>query len=206
VRASHRATRSPCGPVNGCRCVARRSSRPGRGRRRRGMVEVKEQGDSTTSLGRIDEPQSSNQCTHAWSQTFDLGQALSWHVTYPARHRQQPRAALSTQRPHTMPIKEVETPYPRIDADPHASRVVRYMRPSDYAVWASATAGFPAALHFWGMLLCHAQGPAVANTVFRNGRPHQSVSEDPGQTRRILGIHWRLHVGLPAVKRCARRF
>ncbi|KAJ2930660.1 hypothetical protein H1R20_g6441, partial [Candolleomyces eurysporus] len=50
-----------------------------------------------------------------------------------------------------MPIKEVETPYPRIDADPHASRVVRYMRPSDYAVWAGATAGVPAVLHLWEM-------------------------------------------------------
>lgn len=51
-----------------------------------------------------------------------------------------------------MPQKVVETPYPPIDADPHASRVLRYMRPSDYAVWAAATAAFPSALYFWGML------------------------------------------------------
>ena len=51
-----------------------------------------------------------------------------------------------------MPIKEVETPYPRIDADPHAARVVRYFRPSDYAVWAGTTAAFPSALYLWGML------------------------------------------------------
>jgi hypothetical protein len=43
-----------------------------------------------------------------------------------------------------------EQPYPLIDADPHASRVVRYFRPSDYAVWAGATGAFPAALYFWG--------------------------------------------------------
>ncbi len=57
-----------------------------------------------------------------------------------------------------MPNKVVETPYPLIDADPHASRVIRYFRPSDYAVWAGATAAFPAALYFWGMRfsqLCH---------------------------------------------------
>lgn len=50
-----------------------------------------------------------------------------------------------------MPDNVVESPYPLVDADPHFSRVVRYMRPSDYAVWASATAAFPSALYFWGM-------------------------------------------------------
>jgi len=49
-----------------------------------------------------------------------------------------------------MPDKVVQSPYPLIDADPHFSRVVRYMRPSDYAVWAGATAAFPSALYFWG--------------------------------------------------------
>ena len=49
-----------------------------------------------------------------------------------------------------MPNKVVETPYPLIDADPHAGRVLRYLRPSDYAVWAGATGSFPAALYFWG--------------------------------------------------------
>jgi len=49
-----------------------------------------------------------------------------------------------------MPEKIVETPYPLIDSDPHASRVVRYFRPSDYAAWAGATAAFPSALYFWG--------------------------------------------------------
>lgn len=50
-----------------------------------------------------------------------------------------------------MPQKVTETPYPLIDADPHASRVVRYFRPSDYAVWAVGTAAFPSALYLWGM-------------------------------------------------------
>lgn len=50
-----------------------------------------------------------------------------------------------------MPEKIVETPYPLIDADPYAGRVMRYMRPSDYAVWAGATGAFPAALYFWDM-------------------------------------------------------
>ncbi|TCD67586.1 hypothetical protein EIP91_012216 [Steccherinum ochraceum] len=48
-----------------------------------------------------------------------------------------------------MPNKVVETPYPLIDADPHASRVVRYMRPSDYAAWAGLTAAFPTGLYLW---------------------------------------------------------
>ncbi|KAF8661279.1 hypothetical protein AX16_001380 [Volvariella volvacea WC 439] len=50
-----------------------------------------------------------------------------------------------------MPQKIVETPYPLIDADPHASRVIRYLRASDYAVWAGATAAFPSALYLWEM-------------------------------------------------------
>ncbi|KAH9479512.1 NADH-ubiquinone oxidoreductase 20.9 kDa subunit [Psilocybe cubensis] len=47
--------------------------------------------------------------------------------------------------------KVVKTEYPLIDSDPHASRVVRYMRPSDYALWAGSTAAFPAALVAWEM-------------------------------------------------------
>jgi NADH-ubiquinone oxidoreductase complex I, 21 kDa subunit len=47
-------------------------------------------------------------------------------------------------------IKETVTPYPRIDADPHFSRVVRYMRPSDYAVWGATTAAVPGGLYAWG--------------------------------------------------------
>ncbi|KAI0320862.1 NADH-ubiquinone oxidoreductase complex I, 21 kDa subunit-domain-containing protein [Amylostereum chailletii] len=50
-----------------------------------------------------------------------------------------------------MPEKVVDTPYPLIDSDPHFSRVMRYMRPSDYAVWAAGTGGFPAALYLWDM-------------------------------------------------------
>ncbi|KAH9935060.1 NADH-ubiquinone oxidoreductase complex I, 21 kDa subunit-domain-containing protein [Amylocystis lapponica] len=50
-----------------------------------------------------------------------------------------------------MPQKVVETPYPLIDADPHASRVIRYFRLSDFAFWGAATGAFPAALYFWDM-------------------------------------------------------
>lgn len=49
-----------------------------------------------------------------------------------------------------MPIKQANTPYPLIDSDPHAARVVRYMRPSDYAVWAGGAAAAPALLLGWG--------------------------------------------------------
>lgn len=48
------------------------------------------------------------------------------------------------------PQKVVETAYPLIDADPHAARVVRFMRGSDYATWAIGTAAPPAAIYFWG--------------------------------------------------------
>ncbi|TFK26242.1 hypothetical protein FA15DRAFT_667740 [Coprinopsis marcescibilis] len=48
-------------------------------------------------------------------------------------------------------IKDTSSPYPRIDSDPHFSRVVRYFRPSDYAVWGGTAAAFPAALYAWEM-------------------------------------------------------
>jgi hypothetical protein len=53
-----------------------------------------------------------------------------------------------------MPIKHTNTPYPLIDADPHAGRVIRYMRPSDYAVWAGSVAAAPALLLGWGESAC----------------------------------------------------
>src|SRR5258707_10594430 len=59
----------------------------------------------------------------------------------------------STSPNDAMPDNVVESPYPLIDADPHFSRVVRYMRPSDYTVWAGATAAFPSAIYFWGDLI-----------------------------------------------------
>lgn len=67
--------------------------------------------------------------------------------------------------------KVVETPYPLIDADPHASRVIKYFRPSDYATWAGATAAFPAALYFWGMALSQLiMSPLfVFDKMYRNG-------------------------------------
>lgn len=48
-----------------------------------------------------------------------------------------------------MSSKQPLSPYPVIDADPTFGRVVRYMRPSDYAAWAGAAAAGPAA--FWAL-------------------------------------------------------
>lgn len=48
-----------------------------------------------------------------------------------------------------MPLKQVETPYPVIDADPHFGRVLRYMRPNDYILWGSAALAGPATLTVW---------------------------------------------------------
>ncbi|KAG8834553.1 hypothetical protein FRC17_008387 [Serendipita sp. 399] len=42
------------------------------------------------------------------------------------------------------------TPYPTIDTDPHAFRVVRYFRPRDYGTWGAVTTGIPAAFYLWG--------------------------------------------------------
>ncbi|CAO3665256.1 unnamed protein product [Umbelopsis vinacea] len=59
-----------------------------------------------------------------------------------------------------MPIKDVETPYPVIDKDPHFFRVVRYFRPSDYASWAAGAAAAPAIM--LGFEKLNPSGPAKA--------------------------------------------
>ena len=46
-----------------------------------------------------------------------------------------------------MAINDLSTPFPLVDADPHAGRVVRYFRTSDYALWATGTAIAPAAIY-----------------------------------------------------------
>jgi hypothetical protein len=60
-----------------------------------------------------------------------------------------PLSNLELPRHTTMHQKVVKHQYPLIDQDPHASRVIRYMRPSDYGMWAAGTAGFPGLLYFW---------------------------------------------------------
>ncbi|GAA6062919.1 hypothetical protein JCM10212_007150 [Sporobolomyces blumeae] len=44
-------------------------------------------------------------------------------------------------------VNDLKTPYPLVDADPHAARVIRYMRGSDYALWAAGTAIAPAMIY-----------------------------------------------------------
>lgn len=51
-----------------------------------------------------------------------------------------------------MPNKEIVSPYPLIDADPYAGRVLRYMRPSDYAYIAGGGALAPGLLYLYGEL------------------------------------------------------
>lgn len=65
------------------------------------------------------------------------------------------------RRATTMPQKVVTTPYPLIDSDPHAFRVISYFRPSDYATIATGTAAFPAAIYFWGKPLYILHGRAM---------------------------------------------
>lgn len=50
-------------------------------------------------------------------------------------------------------INDLATPYPLVDADPHAGRVIRYMRPSDYVLWAGATAAAPGVIYGMGTAL-----------------------------------------------------
>lgn len=67
--------------------------------------------------------------------------------------RLNPRLVTAHDNELTMPNQKIlSTPYPLIDADPHATRVVRYFRTSDWATWAAGTAAFPASLALWGAL------------------------------------------------------
>jgi len=50
-----------------------------------------------------------------------------------------------------MPQKLIDAPYPLIDSDPHAFRVIRYFRPSDYGIVAAGTIAAPSALYLWEM-------------------------------------------------------
>lgn len=49
-----------------------------------------------------------------------------------------------------MAVNDLAAPFPLIDADPHAKRVVKYFRGSDYALWAAGTAAAPAAVYAFG--------------------------------------------------------
>jgi hypothetical protein len=79
----------------------------------------------------------------------------------------------STTRVHTVNSGNMPGPfdgpvtgtprYPVIDTDPHAFRVVRYFRPTDYATWATVTAAFPASMYLWGMFLILSSQPAMNN-------------------------------------------
>jgi hypothetical protein len=59
-------------------------------------------------------------------------------------------------------VNDVDTPYPVVDADPHFGRVMSYMRPSEYALWAAGTAAFPAAIYGLGALAFISQPPSRA--------------------------------------------
>lgn len=47
---------------------------------------------------------------------------------------------------------DLKTPFPLVDADPHFNRVIKYMRGSDYALWAAGAGAAPAAIYAMGKL------------------------------------------------------
>ncbi|TYJ52571.1 hypothetical protein B9479_006821 [Cryptococcus floricola] len=66
-----------------------------------------------------------------------------------------------------MPLKEVHREYPLIDADPHFKRVISYMRPSDYGVWAGATAAGPGLLYLYERVAPTLSNPASFKGALR---------------------------------------
>ncbi len=67
-----------------------------------------------------------------------VGAALRWDLNMSLTN-----TYMLTPPPQTTAVKQLDTPLPVIDADPHFSRVVRSFRSSDYAAMAGATAAFP---------------------------------------------------------------
>ncbi|KAJ1928489.1 hypothetical protein IWQ60_002007 [Tieghemiomyces parasiticus] len=70
-----------------------------------------------------------------------------------------------------IPKVEIDTstrPYPPIDRDPHFKRVVAYMRPSDYGVWAAIAASGPAIIWCLHTVMPGPGGPAMLRHVRRN--------------------------------------
>lgn len=58
-------------------------------------------------------------------------------ISYPTIHRLSTMSVTGPQ-------------YQVIDTDPTFTRVVRYMRPTDLAIWAGFSAGLPSLLRAWG--------------------------------------------------------
>jgi hypothetical protein len=88
-----------------------------------------------------------------------------------------------------MPAQDVPRAYPLIDSDPHAGRVIRYMRGSDYGLWAGATAAGPGLLYLYGEVyafLRHVSVPAGDSTTckgcgqFRHGTGARGDAECRG--------------------------
>lgn len=80
-----------------------------------------------------------------------------------------------------MPQKEFNQPYPVIDNDPHFFRVVRYMRPTDYAAWAAGTAAAPGLLLAMGKdsfrelwKLCDSVGQTKLTSLIQHNRKNGS--------------------------------
>ena len=124
-------------------------------------------------------------------------------TTHPPPLRSLFSPSLNTARMSSQ--KAVTTPYPLIDSDPHAFRVVRYFRPSDYATVAAGTAAFPAALYFWGASKRpHSRSNLLTLGIFvhRYGRPVAPPLEDTPPPGWTFGLPRWFHVGLPTFKLC----
>jgi hypothetical protein len=72
---------------------------------------------------------------------------------------------------------DLATPYPPVDLDPHAKRVISYFRPADYALWAAGTAAAPGALYAFG---------PFPRSATEKGRPTLTRFSSPKQNSRTL--------------------
>lgn len=103
-------------------------------------------------------------------------EALFCYLIYTATH------------PSTMPAQDVPRPYPLIDTDPHAGRVIRYMRPSDYGLWAGATVAGPGLLYLYGelCLLCIGGIEQCTMLCWKNGAENDSVEMETERDVRVI--------------------
>lgn len=116
----------------------------------------------------------------SWSSAGELSSSESMSWNEGTSIAEGNRRNLDRSLLHLMAINDLVTPFPVVDADPHAGRVMRYLRPSDYALWAAGTAAAPAALY--GLRASRSRSRGAADPA-QNSRTRQSSARRASDRR-----------------------
>ena len=104
-------------------------------------------------------------------------------ISYPTIHRLSTMSVTGPQ-------------YQVIDTDPTFTRVVRYMRPTDLAIWAGFSAGLPSLLRAWGECcdLCSGRASIRSRNGCRvddgEGPPYSRAAEPCRWPGKVIREEW----------------